>query len=67
VSPKKSSASAWRDADPAKRPAPTSTTNIAAFIARTEHSTRRYLLALALWGSKFKGGGVQQQSAIPSN
>jgi hypothetical protein len=33
-------------------------------IARTAQSTRRYLAALPLWVSKFKGGGVQQQSAI---
>jgi hypothetical protein len=46
------------------RPAPTSIKNIIALIARTAHSTRRYSAALPLCVSKFKGGGVQQQSAM---
>jgi hypothetical protein len=50
----KSSASACSDADPARTPAPISTTNIAALIKRTAHSTRRYFPACS--------AGTQQSS-----
>src|SRR5262249_51467400 len=48
--PKKSSASACSDADPAAKPTPISTRNMVRLIARTAQRTRRYA-AFPRWGS----------------